>query len=175
MFFRPTIEVEDGPAFLTLAKDLKPIGRLIVFEPGGRYRFMTRQGDDVMSVSYTPPSVYPPSNPRGQVTHNIPIRPPYNAPLGWAEIYRKLGITTRLKMRDRTISKGIKQVLASSSAARMRWTSSNKQIKNVRVTIHNIGVTPHITLQYVDTHVRELSRMLDRAGFKVVNGKITHS
>jgi hypothetical protein len=174
MFFRPTIEVEDGPAFLTLAKDLKPIGRLIVFEPGGRYRFMTRQGDDVMSVSYTPPSVYPSSNPQGQVTHNIPIRPPYNAPLGWAEIYRKLGVTTRLKMRDKTISKGIKQVLASSSAARMRWTSSNKQIKNVRVIIHNIGVTPHITLQYVDTHVRELSRMLDRAGFKVVNGKITH-
>ena len=174
MFFRPVIEVEDAPAFLTLAKDLKPIGRVIVFEPSGKYRFMTRQGDDVMSVSYAPPGPYPARNPQGAVTHNIAIRPPYTR-LEWAQLYHNLDIKTRLSIRDKTLAEGIKRVLASSKPTRMRWTSANKRIKNLKLTIHNIGVQPTVTIEYSDIHVRELTNMLNKAGFKVIPGKISHS
>jgi hypothetical protein len=175
MFFRPVIEVQDAPAFLTLAKDLKPLGRVIVFEPGGKYRFMTRQGDDVMSVSYTPPGPYPASNPQGGVTHNVPVRPPYDTKLGWTQFYRNLNITTRLSARDKSIEAAIKRVLGSSKAVKMKWTSSSPKIKNLRIVVHNIGVQLTITLEYSDIHVRELTKMLNSAGFKVIPGRITHS
>lgn len=175
MFFRPVIEVEDAPAFLTLAKDLKPLGRVIVFEPGGKYRFMTKQGDDVMSVTYTPPGPYPASNPQGQVTHIIPVRPPYDTELGWAEIYRNLKIESRHSVRNKSISEGIKRVLGSSRPVKMKWTSSSDRVKNLRLSIQNIGVQLSIILEYSDIHVRELTKMLTSAGFRVIPGKITHS
>lgn len=136
---------------------------------------MTRQGDDVMSVSYTPPGPYPASNPQGGITHNIPVRPPYDTKLGWAGIYRKLNITTRLSARDKSIETAIKRVLASSKPVRMKWTSSSPKIKNLKILVHNIGVQLTITLEYSDIHVRELTAMLSKAGFKVIPGRITHS
>jgi hypothetical protein len=174
MFFRPIIEVEDPAAFLSLAKDLKPLGGLIVFETDkGRYKFMTRQGDDVMSVSYTPSGPYPVGNPQGQVTHDIPIRPPYDTSLGWSEIYRRLGVASRLEQRSAAIADAYRRVLAASKASTLRWTSSDPKVTSLRIVIQNIGVQPTITIQYTDVHVRELSQMLEKAGFKVIPGKVT--
>jgi len=174
MFFRPIIEVDDPAAFLTLAKDLKPLGNVIIFESEkGRYKFMTRQGDDVMAVSYAPPGPYPAGNPQGAVTHGIPVRPPYDTPLGWSDMYRRLDVTTRLEQRSVAIGEAYKRVLASSKPTTMKWTSSNPRITALRIVMQNIGVQPTITIRYTDVHVRELTQSLEKAGFKVIPGKIT--
>jgi hypothetical protein len=175
MFFRPTIEVDDPAALLTLAKDLKPLGGIILFEADkGRYKFMTRQGDDVMAVSYTPTSPYPVCNPRGFVTHGIPLRSPYDNALGWQDILRKLSITSNVEKKCGMIGEGIKKLLGTSRVTLLtRWKSDDDKITNVRIAISNINVTPTITIWYTDVHVRELTSMLEKVGFRVICGKIS--
>jgi len=187
MFYRPMIEVEDGAAFLTMAKDLKPVGRVVVFEyDKDRYKFFSRQGDDLVAVSYAPKSIFPVSTPQGRVSHSS--KAPYRTLCGKCDhvvkfdhvvafldrnIYKKLGVTTRKTSRTRKLIEAVKKCLASSKPTTMRWKSNDEKITNLTMKVHSVNNAVTITIEYTDVSVRELTKMLGSAGYKVVPGKIS--
>jgi hypothetical protein len=177
MFYRPMIEVEDGAAFLTMAKELKPVGRVIVFEyDKNRYKFFSRQGDDLVAVTHKPNSTFPVSTPRGQVTHGIPIDLrtfELKQVGGLGYLFKKLDVTTRLADRTKKVGEAIKKCLASDRPTKMKWKSNSERIVNLNVKVHNDGTKATLTVEYTDVTVRELTKMLESAGYKVVPGRIS--
>jgi hypothetical protein len=173
------IEVEDGAAFLTMAKELKPVGRVIVFEyDKNRYKFFSRQGDDLVAVTFRPQSVFPVSTPRGEVTHDILVdhrtfEPSLKQIGGLSYLYKKLDVTTRLADRTKKVGEAIKKLLASDKPTNMKWKSNNERIVNLNVKVHNNGTKATFTVSYTDVGVRELTKMLEDAGYKVVPGRIS--
>ena len=175
MFYRPMIEVEDGAAFLTMAKDLNPVGRVIVFEYEKGYKFFSRQGDDLVAVTFRPRSVFSVSTPRGHVTHDMPINMQTFEPKGsLVNLFRRLNVSTRLKSRADKVGEAIKACLASDKITRMKWKSNSEKITNLNVKVSNhTAIKVTLTVEYTDVGVRELTKMLESAGYKVVPGKIS--
>jgi hypothetical protein len=178
MFYQPmTIEVDDAAAFMTMAKDLKPIGRVIVFEQDGNgaYKFLTRSGEDLMGVMYRVRHArHPISDPNGTVSHDI------NGLSGSFEmavnhLMKETDVKGKEMSRVRKYEEAYKKLLASSKPTIIKWTSQNDRLANIKINIHNVSCKATVTLQYTNVHVKELTRMLEEAGMKVVLGKIRRS
>jgi hypothetical protein len=178
------MEVDNGAAFLKLAKDLSPVGKVIMFEKSGkgRFKFLTKQHDELLAVCLTiQESPYPVTSAGGEVDHEIH----YNAAMlsnrddliCHQDIFRKLAIETRLAARVKSLSKGLSAVLRSSKTTRMDWKKASKNPNILKLKVSTtISRKKHqvvVNVKYTDQHTKALSEMLEKAGFMVVGGRIT--
>jgi len=176
MFQNPmVIEVDDAASFVSLAKDLKPKGRVIIFEQfgNGAFKFLTDQEGHLMGVQYNVQARHPVSAPNGEVTHNRDDLTPFDAEHVTKRLMQDLDIFGKEKMRILTLGSSWRKLLASSKPTTIKWTSRDPHIKNLRIVTQNKkpGVGTY-TIQYTNVHVKELTDLLEKAGFKVVAGKI---
>lgn len=176
MFQNPmVIEVDDAAAFIALAKDLKPKGRVIIFEPfgNGAYKFLTDQEGHLMGVQYNVQARHPVSTPKGEVTHTRNDLAPFDAQTVTERLMDSLDVCGKEKARTATLGSAWRKLLGSSKPTTIKWTSRDPHIKNLRILTHNVrpGVGAY-TILYTNIHVKETTEMLEKAGLKVVSGKI---
>jgi len=183
------VKIEDASTFLTMAKDLRPLGRLIAFEHNGpadsstRYAFLTKQGEHIIHVVYQTALPYPAENPDGTVTHVVKLTHKQTNPKArnlvttWQDILDALYIKTRLSQRAKSLGNAIGKSLAQNTTTTLKWTSDNKNIKNLRISVvpRPTSVHPILKISYTDHSIRQFSQMLDKAGFKVSKGKISNT
>lgn len=176
MFQNPmTIEVDDAAAFISLAKNLKPKGRVIIFEQfgNGAFKFLADQEGHLMGVQYNVQARHPVSNPKGEVTHTYTSIYPLEGAAGLGIIMSDLGVHGREKTRLDAMTAAIRKLLSSSKPTTIKWTSRNRLIKNLKILVCNVnpGVGRFVA-KYTNIHVKELTEMLEKSGFKVVPGRI---
>ena len=183
MSHKTLIEIDDQAAFIKLAKDLDPVGKIVVFEKQGkgRFKFLTKQhGELVVVVLNIQESPYPVISPEGDVDFNEPVSSIMRASrdkfIFYQDLFRKLSIKTRLESRVKSLAKGIGSVLSTSCATQMDWkkASKNQHLSKLKITtmldLKN-GVV--INIKYRDQHTKALNDMLEKAGFRVVMGRIS--
>jgi hypothetical protein len=159
MFYQPmAVEIEDAAAFIALAKDLKPKGRVIVFEKvgNGAYKFLTDQDGHLMGFQYNVPAPHPVSDPQGGVTHDkdcLVGRDPADV---LSTLMRETEVYGREKMRLESLLKAWRKLLASSNQTTIKWTSRHQHIKNLKILVHNKrpGIGTY-TICYTNDHVRK--------------------
>lgn len=177
MFQNPmVIEVDSAAAFISLAKDLKPKGRVIVFEQvgNGAFKFLTDQEGHLMGVQYNVQARHPVSSPEGEVTHEITsVIPTLDSSLALAVIMQNLDIHGREKSRLDALNAASHKLLSSNKSTTIKWTSRNVHIKNLRIEVVNVrpGIARFIA-KYTNTHVKTTTKMLEEYGFQIVSGKI---
>jgi hypothetical protein len=177
------IEVEDSAAFFKLVKDLDPVAKIVLFEKKGkgRFKFLTKQHGELLTVSFdVQDSPYPVITPEGEVDHEIPVNGGMRADrdkfIYYQDLFRALSIETRLESRVKSLAKGLGTVLGTSRTTQMDWkkASKNEHILKLRVaTTLNRKNRVVINVKYTDQHTKALTGMLEKAGFRVIPGRIT--
>lgn len=176
MFYQPmTVEIEDAAAFISLAKDLKLKGRVIVFERTGNgvFKFLTDQDGYLMGYQYNVQALHPVLTPEGGVTHDMCSLSHHEPAHALTVLMLDTEVFGREKSRLEALTKAWNKLLATSGQTTLKWTSRNKHIKNLKILVRNKrpGVGTY-TISYTNDHVRKTTEMLRRAGFTVVVGSI---
>ncbi len=172
-----TMEIEDAATFVAMSKDLKPLGRAIVFEKndnGAAYHFITRQNEDIIRIKYRAECLHPVSQPDGTVTHDNDKLIIHRQPeMMTRAIMRYVGVEGRESSRAKAMQEAYKRLMASDTATVFKWTSQNTMVKNLRVALRNkyIGKAT-VTVRYTNIHIEATTLMLEKVGWKVIKGHI---
>lgn len=172
-----TMEIEDAATFVAMSKDLKPLGRAIVFEKndsGASYHFITRQDKDIIRIKYPAKCTHPVTKPDGTVTHDNDKLIIHRQPeMMTRAIMRDVACEGRESSRSKAIQEAYKKLMSSDAPTVLKWTSQNSMIKNLRIAIRNRAIgRATVTLRYTNIHIEATTLMLEKAGYKVIKGSI---
>lgn len=177
MVYSPmTVEIDSAAAFLALAKDLKPQGKVIVYEKTGlgAYKFLTTHNGFLMGYQYNVRARHVVQNHEGAVTHTLSLGGDWNKIT--RHIMVSLDVHGRESARTTALDQAWMKLMSTSNPSTLRWTSRHEHVKNLRILIHNERPgRGAVQILYTNDHVRETSELLRGAGFRVVNGAIRKS
>ena len=158
------IKVEYAAAFLKLAKDLQPMGRIVVFD-GQNYRFAAIREGHLIAVTYS-------LKDRRQVTTDgrVTVERRIGKCYGFDQLCQEFKIQDRIESRMATWFRNIRKMRSTTKPVTMRWTSSDPHIGSIRITLTQLPES--VTIQYTDTHIKELTKMLIKSGLLVTHGNI---
>jgi len=172
-----TMEIQDAATFVAMSKDLKPLGRAIVFEKndsGASYHFITRQDKDIIRVKYPAVCAHSVIKPDGTVTHDHDRLVIHRQPeMMTRAIMRYVGVEGRESSRSKAMQEAYKNLMSSDRKTIFKWTSQNPMIKNLQVILRNRGIgKATVTIKYTNVHIEATTLMLEKAGYKVIKGHI---